>query len=869
MLVALRRAPAATWHQALYQLMTDEVDELPIAACLESLIAATSQATPVVLKAPPGAGKTTGVPPAILAADAAGGGKVLLIQPRRLAARASASRLASIQGCKLGSDVGYHVRFEKRVGKQTRLIAMTTGMLLRRLQADPLLEDVSCVVLDEFHERSLEIDLALGMLHRIRTTLRPELRLIVMSATLDPDPIVKFLGDGISIVSEGRSFPVAVHHTDSVSHDRIEEQITRTLPQVLDETSGHVLVFLPGVGEIHRTQQSIAATGWGKSLQTHALYGDLPANKQDAVLRPGGSRKVILSTNVAETSVTIPGVTGVIDSGLVRMMNVDPRVGLPKLVLQPISKASAEQRAGRAGRTEPGVCHRLWPLAVHRARREQDLPEIARGDLATATLMLAAWGERDALEFPWLTLPSESAVQHAHRLLRRLSAIDTSGNITALGRRMVAMPIHPRLARFMLEANERDIRREASLAVAVMTERDPLRGLPGQQRSTGSHRCDVSEKVDRLKTILNDRSSPHRHLPAIQNAKRVSEQLERLLEGTNTDSNAKDDSQESPKRAPDTEEAMRHALLTAFPDRLARRREEDRARGRMVGGRGVRQSKRSAAREDDLFLCIEIDSQGSEASVHTASAVEESWLDPKLIRLCDEASFQPSTKSVVARRCTYFEDLLLRETPIECLPNSETAELLAKYARENLDQCFPQSKATREFIERVRFLSQAAPDLPLPPLQDQAVDEVLQELCRTRTSFEQLANAPWLDHLRGRYDYEQLQTIERYAPAKITVPSGNSLPIHYTEGKRPRLEVRIQEIFGWSQTPRLAKSVPLQLHLLGPNYRPQQITDDLENFWSETYAHVRKELRRRYPKHHWPEDPASAIATRNGLKPKR
>lgn len=313
---------------------------------------------------------------------------------------------------------------------------------------------------------------------------------------------------------------------------------------------------------------------------------------------------------------------------------------------------------------------------------------------------------------------------------------------------------------------------------------------------------------------------------------------------------------------------MRRALLTAFPDRLARRREDDPDRGLMVGGRGVRQSKRSGARDDELFLCIDIDSQGSDANVYTASAVDESWLDPALLRSEDEPSFQRSSQSVVSRRCTYFEDLLLRATPIECVPGPQIAQLLAQHAREDLDACFPRNKATQEFIQRVRFLIDAMPELNLPPLDDDTVDQILIDLCRTRTSFGQLASAPWLDHIRGRYDYEQMQTIDLYAPAKITVPSGNSLPIQYRKGKRPLLEVRIQELFGWTETPRLAQSIPLQLHLLGPNYRPQQITNDLENFWSETYAHVRKELRRRYPKHHWPEDPASANATRNGLKPK-
>ena len=845
--------------------MSNNEESLPVSECLDDLVKTVQRSIPVVLKAPPGAGKTTGVPPAILKAQAEGGGKMLLIQPRRLAARAAANRLASMLGSQLGTDVGYHVRFDKRVSKQTRLIAMTTGMLLRRLQQDPLLEDVSCVVLDEFHERSLEVDLALGMLQRIRTTLRPELRLIVMSATLDPEPITDFLGDGKPMISEGRSFPVVVHHTDSVSRDPIEQQVTNILPRVLNDTQGHLLVFLPGVGEIHRTQQCLASNPCRHNIQVHALYGDLSSDKQDAVLRTSASRKVILSTNVAETSITIPGVTGVIDTGLVRMMNVDPQIGLPSLQLSPISKASAEQRAGRAGRTEPGVCYRLWPTVVHRSRRDRDSPEIARGDLTAATLMLATWGERDVFQFPWLTPPPEGSVENARRLLRRLSAIDADGNVTPLGQKMVELPLHPRLARFMIEALQLNIQEEASLAVAALTERDPLRGLPPRARS--SHACDVTEKVEQLQSILSDRKSPDRHLPAIKNAKRVADQIRQSTRGIDHDSHIDAGTQETPS-AMSIEERIRRALLTAYPDRLARRREEDRSRGVMVGGRGIRLTNRSNTRTDELFLCIDIDSQGSEAKVHTASAVESSWLDPKLIHQTDEPFFHSASKSVVARRRTYFDDLLLRETPIECHPNDETANLLGVHARSNLDECFPKSNETSDFIRRVRFLSNALPDLNLPPLDEAAIEAILIELCRTRISFAELSSAPWVDHIHGRYDFEQMRLIKRFAPEKIKVPSGNSHTIHYPEGKPPRMEVRIQELFGWKQTPLLAKSVPLQLHLLGPNHRPQQITDDLENFWLTTYALIRKELRRRYPKHHWPEDPANAVATRNGLKPK-
>ena len=847
-------------------------DALPIIDCLDELTSVLAQSQPVVLKAPPGAGKTTGIPPALLKSNAAGDGKTLLIQPRRLAARAAAHRLATSMDCRLGDTVGYHVRFDKCHGKDTQLISMTTGILLRRLQADPLLEDVSCVVLDEFHERSLEIDLALGMLQRIRTTLRPELRLLVMSATLSPEPIAEFLGDAHSMISEGRSFPVDIRHSDQISHKPIEHQIVQTLPQLLSETSGHVLVFLPGLGEINRTQKAIASCTWAEDFHVHKLYGDLPAKDQDSVLRNSKQRRVILSTNVAETSLTIPGVTGVIDSGLVRTMKVDSQIGLPKLQLESISQASAEQRTGRAGRTSSGLCYRLWPSAIHRSRPVEDPPEITRCDFANALLMLSAWGERDVFDFPWLTPPPKQAVQTARSLLNQLTAIDAEGNITGMGRQMVSLPIHPRLARFMVEAKQLKIVDEAALAVAMLTERDPLRGIPNESKTL--HGCDLSDSVERLKSILSNQQSRHRHLPAIKNAKRVADQIQRsIVQRVKNPAQPPEPTppipgHDSHHQPAGSDHRLQRALLSAYPDRVARRREDDPRRGLMVGGRGVRQSKRSAAIQGEFFLCIDIDSQGKEASVHLASVVDRNWLDPNLIREVDEPFFQEASSAVVARRRSYFQDLLISDTPIECQPNRQTTTILADHARQNLDACFPLSKTTNQFIQRVRFLHHHMPELEIPALDAEAIDRALVDLCMTRTSFAELKNAPWLEHLRCRYQYDHMRLIDLHAPASITVPSGNEHSIRYEESKPPRMEVRIQELFGWKQTPRVARRIPIQLHLLGPNHRPQQITDDLANFWSETYTHVRKELRRRYPKHHWPEDPLTTAPTRNGLKPK-
>lgn len=834
-----------------------ENEALPVHHCLPAIASALRQGRSVVLKAPPGAGKTTGVPPAIFDDPMLSGGKTLLIQPRRLAARSAASRLASIVGTRLGDDVGYHVRFDKKLSAQTRLIAMTTGMLLRRLHHDPLLQDVGCVLLDEFHERSLEVDLALGMIHRIRQTLRPELRLVVMSATLQSQPIADFLGDCETITSEGRAHPVEIRYVATKVRDRVSDQVAAELPAVLRSTPGHVLIFLPGVGEIRATGRSIADGAMAGDCDVMELYGDLSPRDQDAVLSETGNRKVILATNVAETSITIPGVTAVIDTGTARVMRFDPQVGLPKLMLEKISLSSADQRAGRAGRTEPGICVRLWPAAADRGRRQVDAPEIARGDLADAVLTLASWGEKDVMAFPWLTPPPANAVDAAKRLLRRLDAIDDSGNVTDTGRQMMHLPLHPRLARFMVEAARRGVVDVAAVAAALLTERDPMRGSNVASVQSVVP-CDVWDRIEKMQSFRRGDRNVVQNVAAANQIVRVADQIRQM---------AAADNRELPSVAPEV--AIKQCLLAAYPDRVARRRGPGDDRGVMVGGRGVKLDRGSACRHGELFLCIDVDAGATEATVRAASVIDREWLDERWITEIDEPFFNPTTKSVVARRRRYFDDLMLSESPIACRPGPAVAAILFEAASADLTAVFPsQDKTIAPFIDRVRFLNRAMPELGLPGLDDDGVREVLRQLCQSRTSIAELQSASWLDHLKNRYDWPQLQSIEQHAPAKLILPSGNSAALVYDDGK-PKMAVRIQELFGWQTTPRIAAGrVPIQLHLLGPNYRPQQITEDLDNFWNETYTHVRKELRRRYPKHHWPEDPRSASATPKGLKPR-
>ncbi|WP_286177634.1 ATP-dependent helicase HrpB [Stieleria mannarensis] len=842
-------------------------DRLPIEDCLEAVIAAVGAERPVILRAPPGAGKTTGVPPALVDGKCLPAGQMILLQPRRIAARAAAHRLSQLAGEPIGATYGYHVRFDRTVSSQTKVVSMTTGILLRQLARDPLLEDVGCVILDEFHERSLEVDLALGMLHRVRTTLRPELRLVVMSATLDTQPVERLMPDAVVVESHGRAYDVEIRYDESLARPSntrgaIAQSVADRIPAALHRRDGDVLVFLPGVGEIHRTANLIEGLAQQHDVQVRKLYGDLSPADQDAVLAPSDQRKVVLATNVAETSITIPGITCVVDSGLARAMQYDASVGLPSLRLQPISKASADQRAGRAGRTAPGVCFRLWPSAMHRSRPDHTPPEVSTADLSAALLMLASWGERDVFEFPWVTTPTEHAVAAAVDLLVRLGAIDRSLAITSLGAEMNRLPLHPRLSRLMLAARQHDCVASASVAAALLSERDPFERSGEFDAQHEGLQSDLIHRVMRLQRHRGGAPDPGIHPGGAKNIKRVAATLTKSLGDTPDQTAAQD--------RPPTEEAISRALLAAFPDRLARRRAPGSDSGVMVGGRGVKLDRSSSVRSAELFVCVSVDGKGEESLVRVASAVDEVWLPADRIESKRECFFHPSLKAVVARDRTYFLDLLIRESTAPCISDDQTTELLFHQAKSNLDSILPQKdKPLESLIARWRFLNQQCETSPLPMTIDQALETVLRELCRGRTSFNELARAPWIDHLKGLLSYQQLQWFDQQAPESIVVPSGNRIRLAYPPGKPPTLAVRIQEIYGWAKTPRIAGgSVPLQLHLLGPNHRPQQITDDLESFWKTTYIEVRKELKRRYAKHHWPDDPATAVATRNGLKPK-
>jgi len=835
------------------------VEPLPIDPLLPEVLAALASAGTLVLRAPTGAGKTTRVPPALVD----GSGRVLVLEPRRVAARAAARRMAAEHGTPLGEHVGYHVRFDRKAGPRTRVLVLTPGMLLRLLHEDPFLEGTSAIVFDEFHERGLEADLALGMVRLVRQTVRPDLRIVVMSATIDGGPVSEYLGNAPILTSEGRSFPVEIRYRPGRREMTLPELVTDAVEAVLKETPGDVLAFLPGLREIRQTAERLEHH---RDLEVLPLHGDLPPEAQDRALRKLDRRKIVLATNVAETSVTVEGVTAVIDSGLARQMEFEASVGLDRLRLVPIAKASADQRAGRAGRTQPGLCVRLWDEPGHRGRPEQTEPEIRRVDLAGPVLQLLALGEGSVRSFPWLDAPRPEAIDQAFQLLERLGATSAEA-LTDLGRAMARLPVHPRLGRLLIEGQRLGHAERAALAAALLSERDPFtRDFDGPLRSPPPTSSDVLDRVEALEQFERNGRSDYPlgtlHRGGAKSVLEVRNQLLRGLEETPGEA----------RRSPriEAEEALLRAMLAAFPDRLARRRERHDRRAVLLGGRGVRLGPGSGVIEPELFVCVDVDAAGTDSLVRSASEVRREWLPAERIATRIEVLFDEPSERLIARKRTRYDDLILEEKDAHIADENEAARVLALAASTRLEKVLPpeDSEAGR-FLLRLRCLKSWAPELALPCFDEAALVELLESLARSRRSLADLRHGPWLDHLQGRLTYPQLQMVEREAPDRVEVPSGSQIRLEYEPGKPPILAARIQELFGLTDTPRIAGGkVKVLLHLLAPNYRPQQVTDDLASFWKNTYPQVRKELRGRYPKHSWPDDPLTAEATRGVRRPR-
>ncbi len=839
---------------------------LPIDEILPELASVLAVHSCAVLVAPPGSGKTTRVAPGLIDRGLVPPGQqVWLLQPRRIAARATASRISAERDSEPGNETGYQVRFEKRWGPSTRLVVATEGILLRRLEDDPLLAGTAVVLLDEFHERSLNGDLLLAMLRRVQLAGRDDLRLVVMSATLDAGPVREFLGNAALVRAEGLEHAVAIRHSPASAAVGLVDHVTATVLRAAGGDQPDLLVFLPGMGEILAVRKRLEDRL--RDWRIDVLHGSLPLEQQAAVLQRDARPRVILSTNIAETSLTIDGVRTVIDSGLARVMRFDPGVGLDRLELEPICQASARQRTGRAGRTAAGVCIRLWDQAAQRSRPEYLEPEVRRIDVASAVLQLLAWGERPET-FPWFEAPREEAVAAALRLLNRLQATDDAGRLTAAGKMMARLPVAPRLARLLLAGHALGHPETICLAAAMLSERDPfLRGRsaggksPGPVTATSRWECDVTERLAALRGWLDRGEGNSRFGEVHRGAASAIQQVAREL---------LDDCRkllgEPPPAVCPADEALPRALLLAMPDRLARKRDGGGGKWLMAGGRGLRPGPLSGVAHAELIVGVELMAASGDAVVHQASAVQREWLDPALVTVRDDLFFSPSARAVQQRRRELWDDLVLAETPAAISDEKRAAEVLFEAARSALSDVQPEGGVpVRNLAARVSLLRSVAPEMELPACDDALQLDVLRELCAGRRSFDQLRAAQWLDRIRGRYRPDLLATLEREVPERIRVPGGSQHRIEYVEGKPPVLAVRIQEVFSWLVTPRIAFGrVPLLLHLLAPNHRPQQVTDDLASFWRNAYPVVRGELRRRYPKHAWPEDPLAAQPVRKG-----
>lgn len=838
---------------------------LPIDAHVEAIWNAVSSHPIVVVEAPPGSGKTTRVAP-YLAERLKSQNDVLrvqLLQPRRLAARSVAQRIAYEEGCQLGDRIGYQVRFENRTNKQTRVIVSTEGILLRRLQDDPLIEDVAIVLLDEFHERSLDSDLTLGMLRRLQQTMRDDLRIVIMSATIDTNSITQALGPVPIVSVDSRCYPVQIRFRP-IPSPRIKpvDHMADTLLDIAPKHDGDILAFLPGAGEIERTASLLERSSLARDCEIVKLYGSMPLEEQSRAIETGDRRKIVLSTNIAETSLTIEGIRVVVDSGLARVIRFSSDVGLDRLCLENISQASATQRTGRAGRVAPGICYRLWSEASDRARAPYLEPEIVRVDLASAALQLYAWGEGTASDFPWLEPPHPDAWHAAEQLLTHLGAI-ANQKITSLGKQLVRLPIHPRLARLLVESVRLRCEHRACLLAAMLSERDPFDRRENRDTRPGmmTHHAnrwdsDCIERLEIIEDFLRGRnrttSFGELNRNAVSNIASVAKQLHQALLDLSLDPRV-----DAPPYS--ERDSLMLSLLAGYPDRLARRRGPGKSNGLMVGGKGVTLTPQSGVSEAEFFLCIDVDSGRGDASVRQASGVKSEWVLAGSVER-EECFYHPTQKQIVARKQTVWIDLVLNETPTAITDLTKAKAILFQAVRQNWETTFPKDDENMtNFIERVNCLREWMPELELPLIDQTILFSVAEQLCEGARSLSEVKNGAWLDWLRAKYSNDQLSAIEREAPARIVVPSGSSIKLQYAIGKAPVLAVKIQEVFSMKATPRVAKGrVPILLHLLSPAMRPQQITDDLESFWANGYPEVKKELRRRYPKHSWPDDPTTA-----------
>jgi len=813
--------------------------QLPIHAVLQPLKAALAAGSAAVLVAPPGAGKTTVVPLELLHEPWTNGGKILVLEPRRLAARAAAARMASTLGEAVGETVGFRVRLQSKVSARTRIEVVTEGVFTRMILDDPALEGIAAVLFDEFHERSLDADLGLAFARDSQGVLREDLRLLVMSATLDGAAVARLLGDAPVIRSEGRQHPIDTRHFGRDPRLRLEDQVARLVRRALADDSGGVLVFLPGQGEIRRVERLLLEQIDDPAIDIAALYGSLDPAAQDRAIAPAapGRRKVVLATSIAQTSLTIQGVRMVIDAGLARVPRYDPASGLTRLATVRVSRAAADQRRGRAGRTEPGVCYRLWEEAETRALPAFDRPEILETDLSRLALDLARWGARDAAGLALLDAPPATALQEARGLLARIGALDGAGALTDHGRRVAGLPLPPRLAHMVLWAAERGAAARAAAIAALLTEP----GLGGA----------AADLRDRLSAFERDRGA------RAQDARALADRWERASGG-------------KAGKAPLDDGLL---LAEAFPERVAR------ARGGpgeflLASGRGAYLDPTDPLARESWLAVADLGGGGPRDRILLAAPLDEAQL---LEAFADQVAQQDCIECddkgrVRAKRVRTLGAISIDERLIDRPDPALIEGALMQGVREQGLALLPWSEAAHSLRARVALLRRLDGEA-WPELDDAALtadlDAWLPPLLAGRRSLADIPSSALQDALAERLPWDRRQVLDRMAPDRWTAPSGSRVMIDYAAEGGPRVQVRVQELYGLGQHPAVADGrVPLTLALLSPAHRPIQITRDLPGFWKGSWKAIRAEMRGRYPRHSWPEDPAVAAPTTRA-KPRR
>lgn len=841
------------------------MSQLPIEEILPALREAFTHHPNVLLTAPPGAGKTTRVPPALLDCSWRQERTLLMLEPRRLAARAAAHRMASNLAEPVGGTVGYRMRLDTNVGPRTRIEVVTEGILTRLLQHDPALSAYAAVLFDEFHERSLQADVGLTLCLETQRLFRPDLRLLVMSATLDCGPVADLLGHAPVIACEGRMFPVVTRYLDHPLSGHLDATVTQIIRRSLSQDQGSLLVFLPGMAEIRRVERKLLDACLGSAIHIAPLHGDLPQAAQDAAIAPAapGTRKIVLATSIAETSLTIDGIRVVIDAGQLRVPRFDPRSGLTRLETIRVTQDSAEQRRGRAGRLEPGICYRLWTEKEQGSLTARRPPEILEADLAPLVLELALWGTNDPAELSWLTPPPAGAVAQATELLTDLGALSPAGRITPHGTQVAELPLHPRLAHMLIKAAPLGLTALACEMAALLSERDILRGPESRRNADLRLRLDVLHgQHDHAAGATVDRA-------ALQRVKRTADLWKRQL-GRRTDARQADD--QADHRAPGM------LLALAYPDRIAQRQPGHEARYLLANGRGALFPSPDPLGSEPYLAIADLDAGMQWARIDLAAPIsieDIETLSAGNIIESQAVVWDAKTSAVRASRQQRLGALVLSEDALSKPEPALITEALMQGVRQAGLHILAWTPELAQWRARVQFLRRLdGTNSTWPDLSDEALLRTLAEwlgpYLHGITTLDRVTRLDLAQPLRGLLNREQQRQLDRLAPTHVTVPSGSHIRIDYETANFPILAVRLQEMFGRKETPRVAGGrVPLMLHLLSPAKRPVQVTQDLAGFWGTTYQEVRKELRGRYPKHAWPDDPLTAPPTARTKKQTR